>query len=133
MDLLSLAPKDDIIVVDIKHPVTEEPLLKDDGKPMTITVYLPHSVQYKTVVHENTNKRLQKLAKGKKGNTFTASELEEMTLDLVVKTTKDWNVQVDGKSPKFSEATAKELYDKLPWLKDQITDAQNDFEAYLGN
>lgn len=133
MDLSKLVPKDDTIVVIIKHPVTDEPLLKDDGKEMTLTVYLPHSVQYKAVVHEQTQKRLQKMSKGKKGISFTPEDLEQMTLDLVVKTTKDWNIQVDGKSPKFSEATARDLYDKLPWLKDQISDAQNDMEAYLGN
>jgi hypothetical protein len=132
-DLINLTPKSDSIVVEIKHPVTDEPLVKDDGKAMTVTVYLPHSPQYKQVVHDRTNKYIQRSAKGKKNATMTAAEIEDMTLDLIVKTTKDWNIQLDGKSPKFSEAAAKELYNNLPWLKDQITDAQNDFEAYLGN
>jgi hypothetical protein len=133
MDLSKLIPKDDTLTITIKHPVTEEPLLKDDGKEMTLTVYLPHSPQYKSVVHEQTQKRLHKMAKGKKGSTFTADDLEQMSSDLLIKTTKDWNIQVDGKSPKFSEATARDLYDKLPWLRDQVADAQNDLEGYLGN
>jgi hypothetical protein len=32
MDLNNLIPTDDVIVVEIKHPVTDEHLLKDDGK-----------------------------------------------------------------------------------------------------
>lgn len=130
MDLSKLIPTDDTIVVTVKHPMTEEVLLKDDGKEMTITVYAPHSSQYKSVVHEQTNKRIQKASKGKR-ITFTAEEIENATLDLMAKTTKDWNIQLNGKSPKFSVAEAVDLYGKLPWLKAQIFEAQEDYSAFL--
>lgn len=130
MDLNNLIPTDDIIVVEIKHPVTDEPLLKDDGKTMTITVYAPHSSTYKSAVHEQTNKRIQKAAKGKKV-TFTAEEIEGATLELLAKTTKDWNIQLNGKSPKFSVVEAMDLYSKLPWLKSQVLEAQEDYTAFL--
>lgn len=130
MDLSKLIPTDDVIVVTVKHPMTEEVLLKDDGKEMTITVYAPHSSQYKSVVHEQTNKRIQKASKGKR-ITFTAEEIENATLDLLAKTTKDWNIQLNGKSPKFSIAEATDLYGKLPWLKSQILEAQEDYSAFL--
>lgn len=130
MDLNNLIPTDDTIVVEIKHPVTDEPLLKDDGKVMTITVFAPHSSQYKSAVHEQTNKRIQKAAKGKK-ITFTAEEIENATLELLAKTTKDWNIQLNGKSPKFSVGEAMDLYGKLPWLKAQVLEAQEDYSAFL--
>lgn len=130
MDLNNLIPTDDTIVVTVKHPLTEEPLLKDDGKEMTITVYAPHSSQYKSAVHEQTNKRIQKAAKGKK-ITFTAEEIENATLELLAKTTKDWNIQLNGKSPKFSVVEATDLYGKLPWLKAQVLEAQEDYSAFL--
>lgn len=130
MDLQSLIPTDDTIVVELKHPVTEEPLTKDDGKPMTITVYAPHSTIYKSAIHEQTNKRIQKAAKGKK-ITLTAEDIENATLELLAKTTKDWSIQLNGKSPKYSVGEAMELYAKLPWLKAQVLDAQEDFSAFL--
>jgi hypothetical protein len=130
MDLSKLIPTDDVIVVTVKHPMTEEVLLKDDGKEMTITVYAPHSSQYKSAVHEQTNKRIQKASKGKR-ITFTAEEIENATLDLLAKTTKDWNIQLNGKSPKFSVTEAIDLYGKLPWLKSQILEAQEDYSAFL--
>lgn len=130
MDLSKLIPTDDTIVVTVKHPITDEALTKDDGKEMTITVYAPHSAQYKQVVHEQTNKRIQKAAKGKK-LTFTAEDIEQTTLDLLAKTTKDWNIQLNGKSPKFTVAEAVDLYAKLPWLKQQVQDAQEDYSAFL--
>jgi hypothetical protein len=129
-DLFALIPTDDTISVVVKHPVTEEPLLKDDNKEMTITVYAPHSAQYKSAIHEQTNKRIQKASKGKKV-TFTAEELDNATLELLAKTTKDWNIQLGGKSPKFSVAEAVDLYSKLPWLKQQVLEAQEDYSAFL--
>ena len=129
-DLFNLIPTDDTIVITVKHPVTEEPLVKDDGKEMTITVYAPHSAQYKSAIHEQTNKRIQKASKGKK-ITFTAEEIDNSTLELLAKTTKDWNIQLNGKSPKFSAGEAVDLYGKLPWLKQQVLEAQEDYSAFL--
>ena len=130
MDLFNLILTDDTIVVELKHHVTEDVLTKDDGKPMTITVYAPHSSVYKSTMHEQTNKRIQKAAKGKKVP-FTAEELENTTLELLAKTTKDWSIQLNGKSPKFSVGEAIDLYGKLPWLKQQVLEAQEDFSAFL--
>ena len=130
MDLAKLIPTDDTITVSLKHPITDEPLTKDDGKEMTITVYAPHSAQYKAAVHEQTNKRIQKAAKGKKV-TFTAEDIENATLELLAKTTKEWSIQLNGKSPKFSIDEAADLYAKLPWLKNQVVEAQEDYSAFL--
>lgn len=130
MDLSNLIPTDDTIVVTLKHPITDEPLTQDDGKEMTITVYAPHSAQYKAVVHEQTNKRIQKAAKGKK-ITFTAEDIESATLELMAKTTKEWAIQLNGKSPKFSYDEAVVLYSKLPWLKAQVLEAQEDYNSFL--
>jgi len=129
-DLFSMIPTDDTITVELKHPVTEDALVKDDGKPMTITVYAPHASIYKSQMHEQTNKRIQKAAKGKKV-TFTAEELENAMLELLAKTTKDWSIQLNGKSPKYSVAEAMDLYAKLPWLKQQVLEAQEDYSAFL--
>lgn len=129
-DLFNMIPTDDTIVVTLKHPVTEEVLLKDDGKEMTITVYAPHSSVYKAVIHEQTNKRLQKMSKGKKVN-FTAEDMEASTLELLVKTTKEWNIQFNGKSPKFTAAEASDLYAKVTWLRSQLLEAQEDFSSFL--
>lgn len=130
MDLAKLIPTDDTITVSLKHPITDEILTKDDGKEMTITVYAPHSAQYKAAVHEQTNKRIQKAAKGKKV-TFTAEDIESATLELLAKTTKEWSIQLNGKSPKFSIDEAADLYAKLPWLKQQVIEAQEDYSAFL--
>lgn len=122
MDLMDLTPKTDLIVVTIKHPLTEEPLKNEDGSEMTITVYAPYSKEYKSVVHGIANKRL-KAAQGKKSTEYTMEELEAATLESLVKTTKEWNITYGGGKPKLTEAKAKEVYDKVFWIKAQIEGA----------
>lgn len=122
MDLLDLTPKTDIIVVTIKHPATNEPLKNEDGSDMTISVYATYSKEYKKVIHEIANKRL-KAAQGKNSKEYTMEELENATLESMVKTTKEWNITYGGEKPKLTEAKAKEVYDKVFWIKAQIEGA----------
>lgn len=122
MDLMDLTPKTDIIVVTIKHPSTNEPLLNEDGSEMTITVYAPYSKEHKSVIHGIANKRL-KAAQNKKSTEYTMEELEAATLESLAKTTKEWNITYGGEKPKLTEAKAKEVYDKVFWIKSQIEGA----------
>lgn len=119
MDLMDLTPKSNDIVVTLKHPFTEEILKNDDGSAMTITVYATHSKEYKKVVHAIANKRI-KDAKNNKSADFTMEELEEATLDTIVKVTKDWNLTYNGSSPKLDEAVAREVYENVFWIKPQV-------------
>ena len=129
-DLFNMIPTDYTVVVTLKHPATDEVLTKDDGSPMTITVYAPHSSVYKAVMHEQTNKRIQKAAKAKKV-TITAEELENSQLEILAKTTKDWSIQLNGKTPKFSIAEAMDLYGKIAWLRAQVIEEQENYSDFL--
>ena len=130
MDLSTLIPKDDTLVVELKHPTKGDVLLKDDGKPMTVTVYGPHSTFYKQVIYDQQDARIKRAQKKIKQD-FTAKDFEELTINLLAKTTKDWDIQIDGKTPKFSEEAAKDIYAKLPWVKVQVLELQEDFDSFL--
>lgn len=125
MDLKDLTPSSDTVEVTVVHPTTYEPLTNEDGSEMTITMYAPHSKEYKAAVHEQTNKRL-KQAQSKKKMDITAEDLDNATLELLAKTTKDWKITYGGKKPKFSVAVAKEVYAEVFWIRDQIEEAVND-------
>jgi len=122
MDLKDLTPTSDTVDVNIVHPTTLEPLLNDNSEPMVITMYAPHSKEYKAAIHEQTNKRL-KQAQSKKKVDLTAEDIEEATLDLFAKTTKSWNITYDGEEPNFSVSKAKEIYSEVFWIRDQIDEA----------
>ena len=122
MDLKDLTPKSDEIVVVIKHPATGEPLKNDDDTDMTITVYASHSKEHKAAMHEQTNKRLKAMQSGKKQE-ITAQDMEEAGLTLLSKITADWNITYGGAKPKLTVAKAKEIYEEVFWIKDQIEEA----------
>jgi hypothetical protein len=129
MDLSNFIPKEDVTVVEIKHPITGEVLKTDEGETMAITVYLPHSKEYRAVVHSQTNARIQRAQKTK--GVYTSEEIEQATIDLIVNTTKDWNVQFNKTTPKFSAEACRDIYDKLPWVRAQVLQAQEDFTSFL--
>jgi hypothetical protein len=92
---------------------------------MTITVYASHSKEYKSVMHEQTNKRLKAMQSGKNKD-FTSQDMEEATLTLLSKITASWDITYGGEKPKLTVAKARELYDQVFWIKDQIEGALAD-------
>jgi|TARA_R110002020_G_scaffold122066_9_gene277326 hypothetical protein len=121
MDLQDLTPSEDTVDVTLLHPNTEEVLKNDDKTPMVITMYAPHSKVYKSAMHEQTNKQLKKVRVGKNELDFTAEDIEQSSLDVLVKTTKAWNITYKGETPKLTKA--KEVYEEVFWIKDQIEEA----------
>lgn len=122
MDLKDLTPKSDDIVVEIKHPANGETLKNDDKSPMTITIFAPHSKEYKKVLYEQTNKRLKQM-QSKNTQDITAEDLEEASLEALAKTTKEWNITYGGEQPKLTVDKAKQVYDEVFWIKAQIEEA----------
>jgi esterase/lipase len=92
---------------------------------MTIVVYATHSKEYKELMHEQTNKRLKDMQSNKNTN-VTAQEMEKATLDMLSKITSEWNITYNKEQPKLSIAKAKQLYDEVFWIKDQIEEALAD-------
>lgn len=122
MDLKDFAPKSDEIVVEIKHPISKEPLLNDDGTPMVITIYAQHSKVYKKAQRELIGKRLKE-AQESGAKEIDYEQLEEAALELMAKTTKSWDITYEGKKPKLTEAKARHIYDEVFWIKNQIEEA----------
>jgi membrane-associated HD superfamily phosphohydrolase len=124
MDLKDLTPSSETTEVTIVHPATLEMLVNNDKSPMTITMHSPHSKAYKSAIYEQTDKRLKK-AQGKKSLEITAEELEDAAIELLAKTTKDWNITFDGEQPNFTVSKAKSIYSEVFWLREQIEEALN--------
>jgi hypothetical protein len=121
MDLKDLTPTSDTVEVTLLHPNTEEVLKNDDKSPMTIVLYAPHSKIYKSAMHEQTNKQIKKVRSGKKDVDITAEDIEQSSLEVLAKVTKEWNITYKSEIPKISKA--KEVYEEVFWIKDQIEEA----------
>lgn len=130
MDLKDLIPKSDDVVVVIKHPVTGEPLVNSDKSEMTITLYAPHSKEYKKVFYEQANKRLKTMQSGKKSD-FSLEDIESAALETLAKTTKNWNITFGEESPKLTASKAKEIYEEIFWIKPQLEEAVNTYLDFM--
>ena len=115
MDLMDFVPSTDNVVVELK--IKDTNLKNADGSNMTITVMSPFSKEYKKVLYEASEKRLE--LKDPKPQDFEALQLEQM-----VNSTIDWNITWGGEKPKFSKELALEIYDKGFWIRPQIMEAQ---------
>ena len=112
-DLKSLIPTNNTIVINLL--IDDEVIKNDDGTPMTVEVYLPHSKEYRDARHAQADKMIDS-----RQERLKSAEAEEMTFDFLAKTTKTWDITFDGKKPNFSVAKAKEIYEKLTWIPELI-------------
>jgi hypothetical protein len=122
MDLMDLKPKSDTVEVILRHPSTDDILANQDGSEMTITLHAQHSAIYKQAMHEQQDRRIEKLQK-KKNQKFSAADLERDVIDLLCKCTAVWDITFGGEQPKLSLVKAKEVYTELWWIRDQLSEA----------
>ena len=118
--------------VELMHPATGEVLLNDDGTAMTITVHGPYSSTYKSVSHNQQNKRLMKAQRTGGKLNLSAEEIEASSLDLLVKCTESWNISLGDEKEEFSQDKARQVYLEHPWVREQVDAVFGDTRAFLG-
>ena len=87
-------------------------------------MYATHSPEYKKVMHSQTNKRIKAATKGD-DLTMTSEQLESYTLDVLVETTKSWNITFNGEKPELTSKNARDIYNEVFWIKLQLEGAVN--------
>lgn len=129
MDIANFIPTKDTVVIELKNPSTGEVMTNPDGKPMAVTMYLPHSKVYKDVRHEQTNRRIAR-SQQKKKQTVTAQEIEAETIELLVETTAGWDITYKDEKPAFTKDLAREIYNVAPFITDQIFEGVAEAEVF---
>ncbi len=127
MDLKDLTPKGDTVEVKIKHPISKAPLTNEDGTEMTITVYAPHTSQYKSELFAQANKRIN----SENDKPLSAEELEDSTITLYATATKEWNITYDGEQPKLTKEKAKSIYKEVFWIRDQLDQTVSNYLNFM--
>lgn len=131
MDLKNIGTTKETTSVTLYHPVTSEALLNDDNTEMTITVHGPYSKKYKALSNSQGNRRLQKAQRTGGKMNLTVEEIEASSMELLVKCVSSWNVTLDGEQPDCKEAKVREVFESMPWLKEQVDAAVGDAQAFL--
>lgn len=130
-DLNDLVPTSDTIDVVIKHPVTGEILTNDDdGSEMTITIYAPHTKPYKAAIYKQASSRIKKAGGKVEDIEFDMEELEQAGLELFSSVTKEWNITFGGERPELTAEKAKDIYEKVFWIRPQVEEAIESYTAF---
>lgn len=130
MDLSDLTPKSDTIEVFLKHPATDEILQNEDGTEMSVTIYAPHSKEYRKAALVQARNRL----KGTNTEDFSDLDLEafeETSFELLVDVVKDWDITYKKEKPAFSKKLAREIFREVFWIKQQLEGAANDYLDFM--
>ncbi len=112
--------------IPIMHPVDETPLIGENDKPMTVTVYSRHADAFKDKEQEFLDARI-----GKKGlKKLSAARIRREKLDLILACVISFNNLDFGDGLIATEAAGQTLKDH-PWLLEQLDTAIGDNEYFL--
>ncbi|MBF0394893.1 MAG: hypothetical protein HQL38_19630 [Alphaproteobacteria bacterium] len=115
-------------VMTLLHPATRQPLAGDDGNPITITLAGQDSEAWRKAQRAVSNRRLAARGKSK----LTAEDLEAESLAMLAQCTLGWTgVALDGKPLDCTQANARQLYERLPWVREQADDFVADRANYM--
>lgn len=131
MDLMNIGTTKETSDVILYNPINSEILVNDDKSEMTITIHGPYSKKYKSISHAQQNRRLMKAQRTGGKLNLTAEEIEASSLDLLVKCVDGWNITLGKEKPKCTEAKVREVFETLPWVREQVDAALGDAQAFL--
>lgn len=122
MNLYDRTPKSDTITITLKDPETQEVFKNADDTPMTITLWAPHTREYKAALYDIRSGATEEV-KGK--------ELLDSMTEVYATVTKEWNITLEGdQKAKFSYKKALEAYKKVYWIEEQIQSNLSEYEAF---
>ena len=117
----------------LKNPGDDAPILNDDGTPMSITLLGQDSKAYQTLKHSMSNEKIEKAVKFGKKLKLNSEKLENDELDLLVKSTVEWDITYQGQKPDCTPENVRLLYTQVPSIREIVSDFIVDRTNFLGN
>lgn len=97
------------------HGPDGQPVLQEDGSPVTITLLGDDSDELVKFDRQLVNRNLRG------GQQITAELAEAKEINRLARATVGWDgVVLDGEVLNFSEENAKKLYKRFRWLRQQV-------------
>lgn len=130
MSIDTVKGSNDGFEVQIYHPATNEDL------DITITVLGKDSDEFQKVSRAQQRKRMAKMQKGgfRMNQIIPVEEIEQDNISLLAACTKAWKgVIVEGKTIECTKENAMMIYEKFPWIKEQIDIAIGDRANFIKN
>lgn len=109
---------------------SDEPMVGEDGKPMTVTVYGPGSKQYAKAKAAQNNRMMDKVKKSGKTDQSEVEQARE-TVEFLASVTKEFsaNIEADGLT---GEALFKVVYSdkKIGFIAEQVQKFSGDWANF---
>lgn len=116
----------DVADMPVKNPKNGKPMM--DGK-LAVVIKLAgrDSEIYRKVSRELANKRAEAIRAAGADAQPTDDDLENEALDLLSALTLGWvGIAANGEPYPFSQENARKLYERLPWLREEV-------DRFVGN
>ena len=138
MDLKSLdtiAAADRGAPLHLRHPSTDTPLMDETtGEPVSITLLGADSADFRRAEHAQQEKRIAKAQRSGRMAPGAGKQIEEDYIELLALATKSWqHIILDGVRLECNRETAKTLYTRFPWIREQVSTFIGSRSNYLGN
>lgn len=131
MDLGKIVQKDTVEVE--LHLPNGTPLVNDDGTPMAVVLHGLYSEKYRSVVEKQQGDRIKRSQRMGGKPTIDPKEIRESRTTLLVSCTDSWTITLNGECPKCTEASVRQVYEKYPFIRDQVSDALEEPQAFLAD
>jgi hypothetical protein len=120
MDLSSLDTAANTALMEVRHPVTGEPLLTDDDQPITITLLSSDSDEYETAMHDA--QRSAARAAAQTDGIADPAGTTRRAIAVLVRCIVGWeNIIVDGEELSYSRSNAGTLMTKVRFIREQVS------------
>lgn len=115
--------------VPICHPGTSEEL------GIAITVLGKDSDEFQKISRQQSKKRMDRMSKGGfRNQAISPEEIEQDSLNLLAACTKSWTgVVLEGQPLPCTKENAIMLYERFPWIKEQVDQAIGDRANFIGS
>lgn len=133
MDLGALADGRETAVMTIHDPATDEPMVDADGNEFWIELFSMDSKRYKEIQNNQVNRRIQKMQRQRGQAAMTAEQQDANSLELLAKCTKAWHVVMNGEAIECTEKNARDLYERVPPVREQADAFMHDRKNFLTN
>lgn len=124
MDLSTLKPGERVL--DIKHPKT--------GENIDLKIEL-YSMKSEKVTRFKTKIQQDEFNNAKEGKETSGEEFTERMFKMAFECMKSWtwgkDLDFKGKKPHFNEKNVREVFEALPWLREQVEKALQDEKAFF--
>lgn len=133
MDLSGLKAQSETARIDVYHPVTGEALTDDQGQPMWVEVYGADSARYRKIDQQINDRNLQKALRSGGRNAVSTEQLVAQEWERLTHCISAWHIVVGGEVPPCEPARIREVFESLPWLREQVEAGMKDRSRFFGS